>query len=147
ADGQMAVHYLPKATLNGAGTWVIDGAEALVRWQHPQHGLLYPADFLHLAEESNTLIVELTDFVFRTAMEQARIWLEKGLYMELSLNLATHFLADFEFPDRLLAVIAEHGLDPSMITLELKETTSAQDPDVMLDILARLRVKSINLCL
>jgi len=104
-------------------------------------------DFLHIAEEHDSLMIELTDFVFRTAMEQTRIWLEKGLYMELSLNLATHFLADLEFPDRLLAVIADHGLDPSMITLELKETAAAQNPEVMLDILARLRVKSVNLCL
>ena len=147
ADGQMLVHYLPKATSKGAGSWVIDGAEALVRWQHPQHGLLYPADFLHIAEENDSLMIELTDFVFRTAMEQTRLWLEKGLYMELSLNLATHFLADLEFPDRLLAVIADHGLDPSMVTLELKETAAAQNPEVMLDILARLRVKNVNLCL
>lgn len=147
ADGRMVVHYLPKATLKAPGRWVIDGAEALVRWDHPQHGLLYPGDFLHLAEESDSLIVELNDFVFRTAMEQTRIWLEKGLHMEMSLNLATHFLADLEFPDRLLAVIADHGLDPSMITLELKETTAAKNPEVTLDVLARLRVKNVNLCL
>src|SRR5690606_25589458 len=147
ADGRMAVHYLPKATYRSDGRWIIDGAEALVRWQHPEHGLLYPADFLHLAEESNSLIVELTDFVFRTAMEQTRIWLTKGLHMEMSLNLATHFLADLEFPDRLLALIAEHGLDPAMITLELKETASVKDADVTLDILTRLRVKNVNVCL
>src|SRR5690606_748411 len=88
-----------------------------------------------------------TDFVFRTAMEQTRIWLTKGLHMEMSLNLATHFLADLEFPDRLLALIAEHGLDPAMITLELKETASVKDADVTLDILTRLRVKNVNVCL
>ncbi|HEX6997564.1 MAG TPA: EAL domain-containing response regulator [Gammaproteobacteria bacterium] len=145
-DGQLVVHYLPKATLKSPGRWVVDGAEALVRWEHPEYGLLYPGEFLHVAED-NGLIVELTDFVFRTALEQARIWKSKGLRMDLGLNLSAHFLADLEFPDRLLALIAEHDLDPSSITLELKETTSVEDPELTLDVLARLRVKSVNLCL
>jgi EAL domain-containing protein (putative c-di-GMP-specific phosphodiesterase class I) len=145
-EGQLVVHYLPKATFKSPGRWIIEGAEALVRWQHPEHGLLYPADFLDLAEQ-NELMPALTDFVFRAAMEQARVWFLNGLYMELSLNLSTQFLADLEFPDRLLTLISENNLDPSMVTLELKETTSVKDPEITLDVLARLRVKNIHLCL
>src|SRR5690606_15900742 len=78
-NGQLAVHYLPKATYKSDGRWIIDGAEALVRWEHPEYGLLYPKDFIGLAEESG-LIVEVTDFVFRASMEQARLWFTKGLY-------------------------------------------------------------------
>jgi EAL domain-containing protein (putative c-di-GMP-specific phosphodiesterase class I) len=99
-----------------------------------------------LAEESG-LITEVTDFVFRAAMEQASIWFAKGLYMELGLNVSAQFLSDLEFPDRLLTLIRENNLDPSMITLEITETASLQDPAVTLDILARLRVKNVNLCL
>ena len=145
-QGQLVVHYLPKATFKGPGRWIIEGAEALVRWQHPEYGLLYPKDFIGLAEQSG-LIVEVTDFVFRSAMEQARVWFAHGLYMELGMNLSAQFLSDLRFPDRLLALVRENNLDPSMITLELTETAAMQDPAVALDILARLRVKNINICL
>jgi EAL domain-containing protein (putative c-di-GMP-specific phosphodiesterase class I) len=67
--------------------------------------------------------------------------------MELGVNLSAQFLGDLGFPDRLLTLIRENNLDPSMITIELMETASMQDPAVALDILARLRVKNINLCL
>jgi EAL domain-containing protein (putative c-di-GMP-specific phosphodiesterase class I) len=145
-DGQLVVHYLPKATFKGPGRWIIEGAEALVRWEHPEYGLLYPRDFIGIAEESG-LITEVTDFVFRASMEQARVWFQNGLYMELGVNLSAQFLGDLGFPDRLLTLIRENNLDPSMITIELMETASMQDPAVALDILARLRVKNINLCL
>jgi EAL domain-containing protein (putative c-di-GMP-specific phosphodiesterase class I)/ActR/RegA family two-component response regulator len=145
-QGQLVVHYLPKATLKSPGRWIIEGAEALVRWQHPEYGLLYPKDFIGIAEESG-LIIEVTDFVFRAAMEQARVWFAHGLYMELGMNLSAQFLSDLRFPDRLLSLIRENNLDPSMITLELTETAAMQDPAVALDILARLRVKNINICL
>jgi len=145
-QGQLVVHYLPKATLKSPGRWIIEGAEALVRWQHPEYGLLYPKDFIGLAEQSG-LIVEVTDFVFRASMEQARVWFAHGLYMELGVNLSAQFLSDLRFPDRLLALIRENNLDPSMVTLEITETAAMQDPAVALDILARLRVKNINICL
>ena len=145
-QGQLVVHYLPKATLKGPGRWVVEGAEALVRWEHPEYGLLYPKDFIGLAEESG-LIVEVTDFVFRASMEQARVWFSKGLYMELGVNLSAQFLGDLGFPDRLLTLVRENNLDPSMLTLELTETAAMNDPAVALDILARLRVKNINVCL
>jgi EAL domain-containing protein (putative c-di-GMP-specific phosphodiesterase class I) len=145
-NGQLVVHYLPKATFKSPGRWIIEGAEALVRWDHPEYGLLYPKDFIRLAEESG-LITEVTDFVFRASMEQARVWFANGLYMELGVNLSAQFLGDLQFPDRLLTLIRENNLDPSMVTLELMETAHMQDPSVALDILARLRVKNINLCL
>jgi EAL domain-containing protein (putative c-di-GMP-specific phosphodiesterase class I) len=145
-QGQLVVHYLPKATFKSPGRWIIEGAEALVRWEHPEYGLLYPKEFIGLAEQSG-LITEVTDFVFRAAMEQARVWFANGLYMELGVNLSAQFLGDLGFPDRLLTLIRENNLDPSMITIELTETAAMQDPAVALDILARLRVKNINLCL
>src|SRR5688572_13554441 len=109
-QGQLVVHYLPKATFKGPGRWIIEGAEALVRWPHPEYGLLYPKDFIGLAEQSG-LIVEVTDFVFRAAMEQARVWFAHGLYMELGVNLSAQFLSDLKFPDRLLALVRENNLE------------------------------------
>lgn len=145
-NGEFVVHYLPKASFKGAGRWLIEGAEALVRWDHPHYGLLYPREFIGVAEQCG-LIVELTDFVLRSAMEQVRLWRANGLLLDLGVNLSVQFLGDLEFPDRLLKMIREHGLDPTMLTLELTETAALRDPAVTMDILARLRVKNINLCL
>jgi EAL domain-containing protein (putative c-di-GMP-specific phosphodiesterase class I) len=144
--GQLVVHYLPKVTHRGQSRWILEGAEALVRWQHETYGLLYPQDFLGQAERSG-LIVALTDFVFRAAMQQASVWFGRGLYIELGLNLSAGFLADLEFPDRLLQMIREHALDPSMITLELTETSALVDAELAMDVLTRMRVKHVNLCL
>ena len=144
--GQLVVHYLPQVSHKGSGRWVIDGVEALVRWQHEEHGLIQPTEFIGLAEESG-LIVGLTDYVFRTAMDQTRIWFHKGLVFTLGLNLSADFLTDLEFPDRLVKLIREKQLDCSMISLELTETSAFVDPELGLDILARLRVKHINVCL
>ena len=145
-QGQLVVHYLPKATLRSPGRWIIEGAEALVRWDHPEYGLLYPRDFMGLAEKSG-LLMEVTDFVFRAAMEQARVWLAGGLYIELGVNVSAQFLGDLRFPDRLLTLIRENDLDPSMITIELTETSAMKDAAIALGILARLRVMNVNLCL
>ncbi len=117
-----------------------------MRWDHEEYGLLYPEDFIDLAEQTG-LITGLTDYVFRAAMEQTRVWFANGLYMELGVNVSARFLSDLEFPDRLLTLINENNLDPSMITLELNETSAMMDPDVMLAILARLRVQNVKLCL
>jgi EAL domain-containing protein (putative c-di-GMP-specific phosphodiesterase class I) len=144
--GQLVVHYLPQASHVGDGRWIIDGVEALVRWQHDDHGLIQPNEFIGLAEESG-LIVGLTDYVFRTAMDQTRAWLHKGMVMTLGLNLSAEFLTDLEFPDRMVALVREKQLDCSMISLELTETSAFVDPELGLDILARLRVKHINVCL
>lgn len=144
--GQLVVHYLPKAAHKGSGRWIVEGVEALVRWQHDDYGLVYPNEFISLAEQTG-LIVGLTDYVFRAAMEQTRVWFANGLCMELGLNLSAEFLSDLEFPDRLVSLIREQGLDPSMIMLELTETSALVDPELAMDILARLRVKRVNLCL
>lgn len=144
--GQLTVHYLPQATHKGSGRWVIEGAEALVRWEHEEHGLIYPNEFIGLAEESG-LIAGLTDYVFRAAMEQTRAWFNSGLCMTMALNLSAEFLSDLEFPDRMMALVKEKGLDCSMVTLELTETSALVDPELAMDILARLRVKHINVCL
>ena len=144
--GQLVVHYLPKVTHRGGSRWTLEGAEALVRWQHPEYGLVYPQEFLACAESSG-LIVQLTDFVFRSAMEQASVWLHRQLYIELGLNLSATFLSDLEFPDRFLKLVREHSLDPSMVALELTETSDLVDLELALDVMTRMRVKHVSLVL
>lgn len=145
-SGQLVVHFQPKATMKSPGRWVMEGAEALVRWQHDDYGLLYPNEFLDLAAQ-NGLMAGLTDFVFRAAMEQARVWGANGLHMEVAVNLSAQFLSDLEFPDRLMILIRENNLDPSALTLELSQTAAMEDPALAMEILARLRAKNIGLAL
>jgi len=145
-NGQLVVHFQPKATMKSPGRWVMEGAEALVRWQHDEYGLIYPNEFLDLAEQGG-LMVGLTDFVFRAAMEQARVWSANGLHMEVAVNLSAQFLSDLEFPDRLMILIRENNLDPNALTLELSETAAMEDPGLAMEILARLRAKNIGLAL
>ena len=145
-SGQLVVHYQPKVALRDGGRWILDGAEALVRWQHDDYGLIYPNEFLDLAEE-NGLMAGLTDFVFRAAMEQARVWVANGLQMEVAINLSAQFLKDLEFPDRVLTLVRENNLKPSALTLELSETAAIENPGLAMEILARLRANEVNVCL
>jgi len=143
---QFIVHYLPKLSHHGGSRWVLEGAEALVRWEHSEYGLLYPDEFLARVEGAGA-IAAVTEKVFRAAMEQVSQWFARGICVDLGLNLATGLLSDIEFPDRLFAMIADFHLDPSMITLELRQTAALPDIELALDILSRLRVKHVNLCL
>jgi len=145
-SGQLVVHFQPKATMKSPGRWVMEGAEALVRWQHDDYGLIYPNEFLDLAEQSG-LMAGLTDFVFRAAMEQAGVWSANGLHMEVAVNLSAQFLSDLEFPDRLMVLVRENSLDPGSLTLELSQTAGMEDPGLAMEILARLRAKNIGLAL
>jgi CheY-like chemotaxis protein len=85
-EQQFLLHYQPKAIFEAEGL-TIQGVEALVRWEHPQHGLLYPADFLPLMD-GHDLLVRLTDFVMTSALRQAGLWRQGGLELQLALNLS-----------------------------------------------------------
>lgn len=145
-NGQLVVHFQPIVTMQSAGRWIVEGAEALVRWQHDDYGLIQPDEFLGLAE-MNGLMVGLTDFVFRAAMEQARVWHSNGFHMDVAINLSAQFLTDLEFPDRVMTLIRENNLAPRALTLELNETAAMENPVVAMEILARLRAQNINLSL
>lgn len=143
--GQLRVYYQPK-TLRGAGEWRITGAEALLRWEHPDHGMIYPDDFIPLAERSG-LIAAMTDFVLQEGVRQLRAWAEQGLDLALTVNMSPKLIDDLEFPDRLAGLLAAGGVANSRLTLEVTETAALDDPVRTLDILTRLRVKGIGLSL
>lgn len=142
--GQIDVYYQPKATRKSEGVWVIEGAEALARWKHPEYGMVLPGEFIPLAEKTG-LIAPLTDFVFQAAMEQSKIWSENGLPLTLAINLSAQLLTDLLFPDRLALLLEEYEVEPSWLMLELTESGAMSDPALTMDILTRLRVKDIGL--
>jgi EAL domain-containing protein (putative c-di-GMP-specific phosphodiesterase class I) len=142
---ELRVHYQPKARLV-AGAWQIDSAESLVRWEHPEYGLIYPDEFIPLAESSG-LIAALTDFVLQAGIEQVGVWNGLGLALGLSVNLSPRLVSNLEFPDQLAALAALSKVENSQLTLEVTETAALSDPAHTLDILTRLRVKKFGLSL
>ena len=143
--GQLRVHYQAK-TRRDYGNWRVTAAEALLRWEHPEHGMIYPDDFIPLAERTG-LIGAMTDFVLQEGVRQIGVWNAQGLDLALTVNMSPKLIADLEFPDRLAALLAESGVKNSQLTLEVTETAALEDPARTLDILTRLRVKSIGLSL
>jgi EAL domain-containing protein (putative c-di-GMP-specific phosphodiesterase class I) len=142
---ELRVHYQPKARLIG-GAWKIDSAEALVRWEHPEYGLIYPDEFIPLAESSG-LIAALTDFVLQAGIEQIGAWNRQGVALALSVNLSPKLVSNLEFPDQLASLAARFKVENSQLTLEVTETAALSDPAQTLDILTRLRVKKFRLSL
>jgi len=144
-EHELVVHYQPKL-VRSANDWQVRSAEALVRWRHPRLGLLYPAEFLPLAEQSG-LIIGVTDFVMTDAIRQIGHWRMRGLDLGAAVNLSPRLVQDIEFPDRLGRVLREFDAAPEQLTLEVTEAASLDDPELVMDIFTRLRVKGVGLSL
>jgi EAL domain-containing protein (putative c-di-GMP-specific phosphodiesterase class I) len=142
---QLLVHYQPKCALTD-GRWAVVGVEGLIRWEHPELGLVYPDAFIPLSEKTG-LIAALTDFVLQEGIRQLGLWREQGTELDMSVNLSPHLVRELDFPDRLSELMSAHALDNSRLTLEITETAALEDPARTRDILTRLRVKSFGLSL
>ncbi|HET6630450.1 MAG TPA: EAL domain-containing response regulator [Woeseiaceae bacterium] len=140
---QFVVHYQPKIARKADG-WRVTGAEALVRWQHPQQGLLPPGEFLALMEEYQ-LMDELTDFVLDSAIQQAAAWKKAGMPLRVAVNLSASLAEDMGFPNRLTALLQKHGLPGNLLTIELTESTAMADATKAMDIFLRLCVNDVSL--
>jgi EAL domain-containing protein (putative c-di-GMP-specific phosphodiesterase class I)/FixJ family two-component response regulator len=140
---QLRVHYQPKVSL-ADGRLV--GVEALVRWQHPSDGLVYPDSFIGLAEERG-LIDALTMQVLAISIAQAKRWRELGLAPCIAVNVSMDNLVRLDFPERVLALLAQHGLEPEVLRLEVTESRLLKDQRPPLDILTRLRLNRIGLAI
>jgi EAL domain-containing protein (putative c-di-GMP-specific phosphodiesterase class I) len=145
AAQEFVPYYQPKASLVQSG-WVVDGVEALARWQHPRLGLVMPNEFIPLAERTE-LIGELTNVMLDAALRQVKAWQQDGMRLTCSVNLPPSLVTDLSFPDRVAALLAHHGVDGSQLVLEITETATIQKPTTTMDILTRLRVKRVGLSL
>jgi diguanylate cyclase (GGDEF)-like protein len=123
-EGGLTLHYQPKVELASAE---VRGVEALVRWDHPQLGVISPAEFVPLAE-GTALIHALTIFVLETALRQQRAWQETGHDLTMAVNLSARSLLDVGFPQQVSALLAKHGVAPSRLMLEITESTLMTDP-------------------
>ena len=138
---ELVLHYQPKATLVD-GT--VRGVEALVRWQHPERGLVPPDVFIPVAEHTG-LIRPLTLFVVEEALQQCRRWREQGFELTVAVNVAMRNILDEEFPDELGRMLEKYGLPSSVLELELTETSVLADPPRAKEILQRLRDTGVSL--
>jgi EAL domain-containing protein (putative c-di-GMP-specific phosphodiesterase class I) len=120
---ELVLHYQPMARL---ASGVVDSVEALVRWNHPERGLVFPDAFIPLAQETG-LIRPLTRYVLEEAVRQAREWQLAGLELAVSVNLSARNLLDVEFPDQVEQLLNETGLPPALLELEITETTMLSD--------------------
>jgi EAL domain-containing protein (putative c-di-GMP-specific phosphodiesterase class I)/CheY-like chemotaxis protein len=138
---ELVVHVQPKVRLTDGA---LVGAEALVRWQHPVQGLVFPDQFI-AAAEGHHLIDELTRRVLEHALRHLRCWHDEGLDIGVSVNVSMDNLVALDFPDLVLDQLVTAGVPVSCLTLEVTESRLMTDAVKALDILTRLRLKRIKL--
>ena len=126
--------------------WRSVGAEALARWQHPDHGVVMPADFVPVAEAEG-LIALITDCVLQTAIQQLSIWHRQGMAMRVGVNLSPTLVEDADFPERLARLLHEYDVPPRALVLEIPEPALATVPPEFRGMLAQLRVLGFGLAL
>lgn len=118
-NDDFVLHFQPQIDVR---TGAVRGAEALVRWEHPERGLLYPDFFLPLAEEIGEMD-RLTDWILREAIKRVRRWSRAGHGLRVAVNLSAHDLRDDRLAEVVPRLLAAHGVEAALLCLELTETT------------------------
>jgi diguanylate cyclase (GGDEF)-like protein len=141
---ELELHYQPQYAL---GTHTISGVEALVRWNHPERGLVPPSEFIPLAEETG-IIVALGRWVLREACTQAQRWREHVAPLaplSMSVNLSPRQLQQPRLVEDVAATLAETGLDPRLLTLEITESIALDDLDATVQRLQALKALGVRI--
>jgi len=141
--GELVLYYQP---VQEAATGRVVGAEALMRWRHPERGLLPPGSFLPMAERSS-LIIGLTWWELEEAMAQCARWARAGLNLPVSANLSARMLVVDDLPARVARRLEHHGLRPEMLTLEITESALVSQPTRAAAMLGELRTAGVKLSL
>ncbi|MGL6245349.1 putative bifunctional diguanylate cyclase/phosphodiesterase [Pseudomonas sp.] len=141
---EFVLHYQPKLDL---GTGAVVGAEALIRWQKPGHGWVFPSDFIGVAEDSG-LIVPLSKWVLAQACRQACAWQAAGLpKLCMSVNVSAIDFRQRGFVEGIEQVLEETGLDPSLLELEITEGVLMQNVDATVTALKRIKAMGVRLAI
>ena len=123
-ENQLELHYQPKLDLRSS---LILGVEALVRWRHPERGMIGPADFVLFAEQTGA-IRQITRWVIGEAMRQCQQWIAEGLSLGVSINVSTRDLLDRELAQVFAAAAQKHRIPAELITVEVTESALIEDP-------------------
>jgi diguanylate cyclase (GGDEF)-like protein/PAS domain S-box-containing protein len=141
---ELRVYYQPVHDLR---TRRLVGAEALVRWEHPQRGLVPPAEFIPIAERTG-LIAEIDAWVMRQACQQMCSWQQAGMALSfIAVNVSSRLFARRELFQQVAKVLHETGLDPAFLELEVTESAVMEDPEVALEQMHRLRELGVRLAI
>jgi len=139
---EFVLHFQPQIEI---ATGKVVGVEALVRWQHPERGLVFPDDFIARAEELG-LIDQLGWIVANRGLSAIGQFADKtGVPLKLSLNVSAYSLHDLKFPDLLLALLKKYGVDAENLIFEITESGLIHELSTSLDVLTRLRMNRVNL--
>ena len=139
--GQLVACFQPKARI--ADGQVV-ACEMLIRWRHPDHGLVLPDDFIPAAEQS-TLIQPLTRWVIDTAAAQAASWRAQGREIAVGVNLSARNLADHEVVEHLAGALARHGLSPESLIAEITESALMDDPETAIEVVNAIAALGVKL--
>jgi diguanylate cyclase (GGDEF)-like protein/PAS domain S-box-containing protein len=145
-DGELCLHYQPEVDL---ASQRIVAVEALVRWQHPERGLVPPAEFIPAAEESG-LIVPIGEWVLREACSQLAAWRSAGTVdddVRVAVNVSARQLSDPALPQTVTTALSDAGLDPRTLCLEITESAVIQDTDVALANLHAIKAQGVLIAL
>ena len=141
---QFVLHYQPQVVGNGRVT----GVEALVRWQHPQRGLVSPAEFIPLAEETG-LILSIGQWVLETACNQLAQWAKSAelAYLTMAVNVSARQFAQSDFVDSVLATLARSSATPKLLKLELTESMLVDDVETIIAKMGAIKVHGVGFSL
>ncbi len=140
---ELAIHYQPQVDV---ATGQPVGAEALLRWRHPEHGLMPPAEFIPIAEQTG-LIVPLTMHVLDAALLQVGVWREDGLNLTVSVNLSPRVLAEPDLPERIANLCRKRHVSPRALVVEITESMIVADPDRALPVAEQLSRMGVTVSL
>lgn len=141
AKGQLEMYYQPKVR---AETAEVTGAEALMRWHHPQRGIVSPAVFVPIAERYG-LIAALGNWVIDDACRQMREWSDAGLRMQVAINLSVHQLRHPDLAERIEAALHTHSVLPNLLTCEITESVAMDDPEGTMKMFEKLAAVGVQI--
>lgn len=140
--GQLALQYQPQSSLQDGR---VVGVEALLRWQHPELGMVSPAEFIPIAEKSG-LILPIGEWVLRTAVQQLARWQASGLQqITMAVNVSAVQFRHPNLPGLVSRILAEEGVLPDCLELELTEGVASNDPERAIAIMADLRARGVRM--
>ncbi|MGH7105632.1 MAG: putative bifunctional diguanylate cyclase/phosphodiesterase, partial [Acetobacteraceae bacterium] len=139
--GELRLYYQPKVTLSSSN---VAAAEALLRWSHPERGLIPPGLFIPFAEHTG-YIKALTRWVLAEAVRQCGAWRRAGRELQVSVNISARDLTTRDLPERIAALLAEHEVPPGMLCLEITESGFMEDPTHAQKVLDRLAGLGVQL--
>jgi EAL domain-containing protein (putative c-di-GMP-specific phosphodiesterase class I) len=140
-NDELILHFQPKVT---SKTGRINAVEALVRWDHPRHGILPPNEFIPLAERTG-LIEELTIWALKKSLRQGAIWRDRKLKITIAVNISALSLLNPEFPEVLDGLLTAFNFPAELLIMEITETSIMVDPERSLAILDRIHQKGVQL--